>query len=69
MHQISDEVRQGNIDADPWCKNENESACAYCDWADACHFQDGRDGDHLHYIVPVSAEEFWSTLDEEGGKN
>lgn len=65
LHQISREVRQGNIDADPCCHSEEDSYCQYCDWADACHFQDGRDGDHLHYILPVKAEAFWSMLEEE----
>ncbi|MDO4315608.1 MAG: PD-(D/E)XK nuclease family protein, partial [Oscillospiraceae bacterium] len=66
LHQIADEVRQGNIDADPCCHSEDDSFCKFCDWADACHFQDGRDGDHLRYILPVKTEEFWRML-EEGG--
>ena len=65
LRQISDEVRQGNIDADPCCHSEEDSFCKYCDWADACHFQDGRDGDHLHYILPVKQDEFWAMLEEE----
>ena len=65
LHQIAREVRDGNIDADPCCHSEDDSFCKYCDWADACHFQDGRDGDHLHYILPVKAEEFWRQLEEE----
>ncbi|WP_455582002.1 PD-(D/E)XK nuclease family protein [Dysosmobacter sp.] len=65
LHQIAREVRDGNIDADPCCKSEEDSYCQYCDWAGACHFQDGRDGDHLHYILPVKPEEFWDQLDEE----
>ena len=56
---------EGNIDADPCCHSEDDSYCQYCDWAGACHFQDGRDGDHLHYILPVKAEEFWKSLEEE----
>jgi len=65
LHQIAREVRDGNIDADPCCHNEDDSFCKYCDWADACHFQDGRDGDHLHYILPVKPEEFWRQVEEE----
>ena len=67
LHQIAREVGEGNIDADPCCHNEDDSFCRFCDWADACHFQDGRDTDRLHYILPVKAEEFWKMLDEEGG--
>ena len=65
LHQIAREIRDGNIDADPCCHSEEDSQCRFCDWADACHFQDGRDGDHLHYILPVKAEEFWQMLDKE----
>ena len=65
LHQIATEVRQGNIDADPCCHSEDDSFCQYCDWADACHFQDGRDGDHLRYILPVRPDEFWGMLDGE----
>ena len=65
LHQIAREIRDGNIDADPCCHSEEDSQCRFCDWADACHFQDGRDGDHLHYILPVKAEEFWNMLDKE----
>jgi len=69
LHQIADEVRQGNIDADPCCHSEDDSFCQYCDWANACHFQDGRDSDHFNYILPVKTEEFWSMLEEmEGGE-
>ena len=42
LHQIAREVRDGNIDADPCCRSEDDSFCKFCDWADACHFQDGR---------------------------
>ncbi len=66
LHQIAREVRDGNIDADPCCHSEEDSQCQYCDWASACHFRDGRDGDHLHYILPVRQEEFWKMLEEEG---
>ncbi|MEI3363062.1 MAG: PD-(D/E)XK nuclease family protein [Oscillospiraceae bacterium] len=65
LHQIAEEIRQGNIDADPCCHSEEDSFCQYCDWAAACHFQDGRDSDRLRYILPVKAEEFWQTLEED----
>ena len=56
------EVRGGNIDADPCCHTEEDSPCRYCEWAPACHFQDGRDRDHFHYILPVKPEDFWQEL-------
>ena len=69
LHQIANEVRQGNIDADPCCHSEDDSFCQYCDWADACHFQDGRGGDHLRYILPVKQEKFWKSLEEGAGND
>ena len=65
LRQIAGEIR--TITADPCCHSEEDSPCRFCDWADACHFQDGRDGDHLRYILPVKMEEFWEEL-ERGGE-
>lgn len=65
LHQISRELRDGNIDADPCCHSEEDRFCQYCPWASACHFEDGRGGDHLHYITPVKPEEFWNQLEKE----
>ena len=65
LRQISGEVRAGNIDADPCCQNAAETPCQYCDWAGACHFQDGRDRDRLRYVRKLKPEEFWELLDAE----
>jgi len=63
LRDIAREVRQGNIDADPCCHTEEDSPCRHCDWAAACHFQDGRDSDRFNYILPVKPEEFWQEID------
>lgn len=65
LRKIACEVRDGNIDADPCCRSEDDSVCQFCDWASACHFEDGRGGDHLRYILPVKREEFWEQVDRE----
>ena len=64
LGQISDELRSGNIDADPCCHSEEDSQCRFCDWVSACQFRDGRDRDRLRYILPVKPEEFWKELEE-----
>ena len=64
LRDIAEEIRRGVIDADPCCHGEEDSPCRYCDWAPACHFQDGRDGDHLNYIRPVKSQDFWRELEE-----
>lgn len=65
IRKIAGEVRAGNIDADPCCETANETPCRYCDWAGACHFQDGRDRDRLRYVRKIKPEEFWELLDKE----
>ncbi len=64
LHDIAGEIRRGNIDADPCCHTEEDSPCRTCDWAPACHFQDGRDSDHLNVILPVKPEDFWREIEE-----
>ena len=63
LHDIAQELRRGVIDADPCCRTEEDSPCRYCDWAPACHFQEGRDGDRFQYIRPVKPEEFWREIE------
>ena len=63
LEEIHGEIRQGNIEADPCCRSEEDTQCRYCPWADACHFVDGRDTDHYRWIQSVKPEEFWSELE------
>ena len=65
LHEIAKEIRDGNIDADPCCKNEEDTPCRYCDWASACHFADGKSGDRLRLIQPLRNDEFWKLMEEE----
>lgn len=65
LHRISREMHQGNIDADPYCHSDEDRYCQYCDFAGACHFQDGKDGDHLRYIIKLQPNEFWQEISDE----
>jgi len=68
LRRVIREVSSGDIDADPTCRSEEDTSCKYCDWAAACHFEDGRDGDRLRYVRPVTQEEFWTEISStEGG--
>ncbi|WP_409969458.1 PD-(D/E)XK nuclease family protein [Bengtsoniella intestinalis] len=62
LKEVATEVRDGNITADPWAKNENDTFCRYCDWADACHFKEGSGGDCLRHIPSISPEAFWQEV-------
>ena len=70
LHRITREIRDGNIDADPVFQTPNQGACRYCQWAGACHFEDGHGRDRRHYREKMDEREFWDTLEsEEGGED
>ena len=70
LEQIALELSQGNIDADPCGRNEDDSACTYCEFSSACHFMDEDGADHMEIIRPVDPAEFWEHVEltiHEGG--
>jgi ATP-dependent helicase/nuclease subunit B len=73
LRRLAREMAEGNIDADPWANSAQESACTYCEFASACHFEDGCGGDRLQYLQPTNTEAFWrhvdATVEKRGGEN
>lgn len=70
LRRMVRELSAGNIDADPWARSEQESACTYCEFASACHFENGCGGDHIEYLRATTADELWRHVDQtigEGG--
>jgi ATP-dependent helicase/nuclease subunit B len=67
LHQAAGELAVGNIDADPYWRGEDKNPCRWCDYAAACHFESAC-GDRLRRQRALSAKEFWSSLDADGGK-
>ena len=65
LRDIAREIGGGNIQADPWYRGERDTACRWCDFASACHFEDGRGGERSRYLYPVKGTEFWEQVDEE----
>ena len=65
LRDISRELARGNIDADPYYKNARQSACAFCEYAAACHFEEGRGGDCRRYLYAVKGTRFWEGVGEE----
>ena len=59
LREISREVFAGNIDADPYARSPQDSACTYCEFASACHFENGVGRDRVEYIRATGSEEFW----------
>ena len=65
LEEICGELAQGNIAADPFWRGPEKNACRFCDYAAACHFEEGRGGDRRRWLPSMSAQEFWENMGEE----
>jgi len=65
LHEICQELAAGNINADPFWRGPEKNACRFCDFTDACHFEEGRDGDCRRWLPTVTATEFWQHLEKQ----
>ena len=68
LREIAGEVFSGNIDADPYARTPQQSACTYCEFASACHFENGCGSDRMEYIKATKNDEFWQYIDEVNGE-
>ena len=64
LRDICREIAEGNISADPFWRGPEKNACRYCDYAAACHFEPGRGGDCKRWLPGLSAQEFWTLVEE-----
>lgn len=64
LEEIGGEFARGVIDADPFWKGPDRNACQWCDYAQACQFEEGRGGDRRRWLPTVKNEEFWRRLAE-----
>jgi len=55
-------LRGGCINADPWMRDRTDSACRFCDYAEACHFSEDRD--EARYLPKLDPAAVWAKLDE-----
>ena len=65
LRALARELRNGSIAADPWFRTQTENACRFCDYAEACHFNEK--DDHIRYMERLKAPEVWEKLQQEGG--
>ena len=63
LREICKELAQGDITADPFWRGPDKNACRYCDYAAACHFEEGRGGDCRRWLPSLSAKEFWENVE------
>lgn len=68
LHRITEELAEGNIDADPCSRGPQDGACTYCEFASACYFEDGHGTDRTRYLMKTEPEEFWAFVERETGK-
>ena len=61
LHQITEEIAGGNIDADPYTRSVQENACTYCAFASACCFEEGRD--RRRQLHKTDQDAFWALLE------
>ena len=59
------ELARGDIDADPYLKGGGHSACDFCDYAQACHFEEGRGSDRRRWLYSVKGKAFWEAKEGE----
>ena len=67
LRQIGQELAAGNINADPFWRGPEQNACQWCDYAAACHFEEGRGCDKKRWLPTVKGEDFWSAVEQEQG--
>ena len=66
LHQVAGEIAHGNIDADPYARGPQDSACTYCAFASACYFDESRD--KRRQMHKTDSGEFWAMLEKENGE-
>lgn len=65
--QVAGELAAGTIDADPYLHG-GRTACDWCDYADACHFEQGQGCDRLRYLYRVRGQDFWEAAAAKDGE-
>ena len=65
LERIGRELAAGNIAADPFWRGPDHNACQWCEYAAACHFEEGRGGDRRRFLPAVRGEEFWQAVAKE----
>ena len=62
LRKLACELKSGSIAADPYYKSNQKNACMFCDYADACYFEEGRHGDARRYLPGLPATKVWEMM-------
>lgn len=66
LHTVGDEIRAGNIDANPYYANKTQTSCDWCQFRAVCGFEPGVAGDKLRYLFTTKIEDLKGG-DDRGG--
>ena len=66
LREVCQELAAGKITADPFWRGEQKNGCLYCDYAAACHFEEGRGGDCRRWLPRMDARRFWEQVEQTG---
>ena len=64
LKQMAATLRQGSIAADPYYRSQQENACLNCEFYEACHFNEGQNGENCRYQPKLSVEKVWAMMEE-----
>ena len=63
--RMAGELRGGAIQADPYYRSAQETACLTCDYFEACHFEEGQD--QRRYLTKYTVDAAWAVIRGEEG--
>ncbi|MBR7082297.1 MAG: PD-(D/E)XK nuclease family protein [Oscillospiraceae bacterium] len=64
--EMGREIRGGEIGAEPYFKSNSDNACNYCEYFEACHF-DERRGDSFRRLKKFKPAEAWARIERGAG--
>lgn len=62
LAELSGELRAGSIDADPYFRSQTDTACANCDFFEACQFDEKCDA--RRYIQKLKTQDAWQRIED-----
>lgn len=65
LTELTKQIREGNIDAQPWYRNASSNGCNYCAYREACHFENGNQKDSVRYMKKYDDQEIWNRIEKE----
>ncbi len=64
LREMAGALRAGSVSVDPWFKNARDNACAFCDYRQACLFDETGDGWRLREKLDPAAA--WERIESHG---